>query len=222
MQIILYAQAIAGNKQAARFLTPDDLSSAPAFAASIMETKLQTYLQFNETYPGFGGFLPWIKTNKQEISPQDGWDNIVPGLDNGELIWAVYGCIEALEKRPEPKYHKLAKSWQKWFDYVSSTASQIFYIGEGRVCAVTEMKNQSLPLTHPDQTYKCQTATYLDDPYEGELLTYFLQFFSDLSDEDKEKLWEYKRPKLESDEYNLGGVGPITVRKGECVLYIFI
>lgn len=80
---MLYAQAIAGNKQAARFLTPDNLKSAPKFAASIMETKLKTYLNFNETYPGFGGYLPWFKADEQNIKPQDGWDNRVPGLDNG-------------------------------------------------------------------------------------------------------------------------------------------
>lgn len=180
-----------------------------------METKLKTYLRFNETYPGFGGFLPWVKTDKHNMTPNTDWDNLVPGLDNGELLWAVYGCIEALEGRPEPKFQDLAKSWQNWFDYVSSTAAKVFYIGKGKVCAVTEMKNQSLPVNHPSQTYKCETKTYLDDPYEGELLTYFLQFFSDLSDANKKKLWEYKRPKLESDEYDLGGVGPITVRKGK-------
>lgn len=80
---MLYAQAISGSKEAARFLTPDNLKAAPGFAASIMETKLKTYTQFNQTYPGFGGFLPWIKTDTTTISPQDGWDDRVPGLDNG-------------------------------------------------------------------------------------------------------------------------------------------
>ena len=116
-----------------------------------------------------------------------------------ELIWAVYACIEAL---------------QNWLDYVASTAAEIFYIGKGRVCAVTEIADQTLPVDHPKQSYRCETETYLDDPYEGELFTYFLQFFSKLSKADKKKLWEYKRPKLEKTEYSQGGVGPITVRKG--------
>lgn len=80
---MVYAQAIAGSEWAARFLTPDDLESAPEVAASIMKTKLSTYNQFNETYPGFGGFLPWIKSNATKISPQTDWDNRVPALDNG-------------------------------------------------------------------------------------------------------------------------------------------
>ena len=80
---MLYSHAIAGSPEAARFLTPDSPKDAPAFAASIMETKLKTYLQFNETYPGFGGFLPWIITDTEEVAPNTGWDNRVPGLDNG-------------------------------------------------------------------------------------------------------------------------------------------
>lgn len=131
-----------------------------------------------------------------------------------ELIWAVYACIEALQKQPNAKFHKIADSWQDWLDYVASTAAEIFYIGKGRVCAVTEIADQTLPVNHPKQSYKCETETYLDDPYEGELFTYFLQFFSKLSKADKKKLWEYKRPKLEKTEYSQGGVGPITVRKG--------
>ncbi|KAF7552641.1 hypothetical protein G7Z17_g4164 [Cylindrodendrum hubeiense] len=214
LQIILYAQAIAGNRQAARFLTPDDLKAAPAFAASIMEVKLKTYLQFNETYPGFGGFLPWMLTDGDAVRPTDDWVNRVPGLDNGELIWAVYGCVEALRTQHKSKFTKIANGWQDWLDYVASTAADIFHIGDGKVCAVTAIADQTLPIDDSKQSYKCETATYLDDPYEGELLTYFLQFFGDLSKKEKKKLWEYKRPKLESDEYNLGGVGPITVRKG--------
>ncbi|KAM5380058.1 hypothetical protein ACJZ2D_003705 [Fusarium nematophilum] len=211
---MLYAQVISGSKEAARFLTPDNLKSAPGFAASIMQTKLKTYLRFNETYPGFGGHLPWIKTDIQDIKPQDGWDNRVPGLDNGELVWAIYACIEALQQHSNPKFLKVANAWQEWLDYVAKTAPKIFYIGNGKVCAVTEIADQTLPIGHSKQSYKCETETYLDDPYEGELLTYFLQFFGGLSNKDKKKLWEYKRAKLEKTEYSKGGVGPITVRKG--------
>jgi hypothetical protein len=48
-----------------------------------METKLQTYLKFNETYPGFGGFLPWFTSSTQVVTPTWDWVNRVPALDNG-------------------------------------------------------------------------------------------------------------------------------------------
>lgn len=80
---MLYAHAIAGSADAARFLSPNNPLAAPAIAASIMDTKLQTYLRFNETYPGFGGFLPWFTSSSQYLTPTWDWNNRVPGLDNG-------------------------------------------------------------------------------------------------------------------------------------------
>lgn len=83
LQVMLYAHAISGSAEAARFLSPRDPSAAPGIAASIMELKLQAYLGFNETYPGFGGFLPWFTSSSQDLSPTWDWNNRVPGLDNG-------------------------------------------------------------------------------------------------------------------------------------------
>lgn len=80
---MLYAHAVAGSAEAARFLSPDHPAAAPQIAASIMETKLQTYLKFNETYPGFGGFLPWFTSATEDLTPTSDWVNRVPALDNG-------------------------------------------------------------------------------------------------------------------------------------------
>lgn len=92
--------------------------------------------------------------------------------------------------------------------------AQIFYLGDGQVCAVIDLKNQSLPVDHPDQSYTCEGSGRLNDPYEGELFTFWLQFFADLPDSDKKALWEIKRPQLVSVDYHIGNVGPITVQKG--------
>lgn len=52
---MLYAKAIDGSPEAARFLSPDNTRKASDIVMSLMEKKLNTYLKFNETYPGFGG-----------------------------------------------------------------------------------------------------------------------------------------------------------------------
>ncbi len=85
LQIMIYAHALSGDPLAATFISPDDPSSAPDTVAAIMRKKLATYQQFNETFPGFGGFLPWFSNspNETEISPTWDWVNRVPGLDNG-------------------------------------------------------------------------------------------------------------------------------------------
>jgi hypothetical protein len=88
LQFMVYTHALAGSPQAARFLSPQDPSRAPNIAFEILSLKLKTYLQFNDTYPGFGGFLPWYTSDTIEISPTWDWVNRVPALDNGY----VYNC----------------------------------------------------------------------------------------------------------------------------------
>ncbi|KAI2760410.1 CAZyme family GH162 [Penicillium roqueforti] len=121
---------------------------------------------------------------------------------------------EALENTGNKSYRELAQKWQVWMDYTKTTAAKIFYKGNGRVCTVIDIKDQSLPVNHPDQSYLCETKDLLDDPFEGEIFTFWLQFFGGLSKADKQALWEIKRPQLVSVDYKMGGFGPITVQKG--------
>lgn len=90
---MLYTHAIAGSPEAARYLSPGSPEAAPGMVASIMQTKLQTYLRFNETYPGFGGFLPWILADGQDLTPTPDWTDRVPGLDNGCVFPFEYGMF---------------------------------------------------------------------------------------------------------------------------------
>ncbi|KAL2851384.1 putative GPI anchored protein [Aspergillus pseudodeflectus] len=214
LQIMLYARAIDGSLEAARFLSPDNLKDASGLVFALMEKKLETYIEFNETYPGFGGNLPWFAASERYIAPQPDWQNRVPALDNGELWWAVYAYIHALQKTDRPDYAQQAEGWQRWLETVTNNMLPIFYRGNGVVCAVTEIGDQTLPVDHPDQTYKCEGSGVLNDPYEGELVAYFFHLFGDLSTEDKDALWVAKRPQLVRDEYKIGGVGPITVERG--------
>ena len=83
LHIMILAHAIAGNPLAARFLSPGKPRDAPGIAHDILEKKLRTYLEFNRTYPGFGGFLPWFLSNEVNVRPTADWVNRVPALDNG-------------------------------------------------------------------------------------------------------------------------------------------
>ena len=217
LQLMVYAQALSGSEYATRFISPDQPHQAYQIVVNILKTKLDTYLRFNETFPGFGGMIPWFLANETNIRPTQDWVNRVPALDNGELLWAAYAVVEALQSCPwadhDDKVTSLAEGWQQWLDYAKSTAATIFYQGNGSVCAVTSLRNQSEPMT-ANQNYSCQTDGRLDDPYEGELFTWWLYFFGGLSDADKGALWVAKRPKLKSVEYNMGGIGPITVEEG--------
>ncbi len=84
---------------------------------------------------------------------------------------------------------------------------------------MTDLKNQSIHVNDPAQFYKCEGTGTLNDPYEGELFTWWLYFFGGLSAKDKTALWVVKRPQLVSVEYKMGGIGPITVQEGSYIKY---
>lgn len=42
-----------------------------------------------------------------------------------ELIWAVYGFIQALENTGNKSYLDLARGWQNWLDYTKTTAAEV-------------------------------------------------------------------------------------------------
>lgn len=92
LHIMVLAHAISGNPLAARFLSPDKPERASDIAYEIMEKKLQTYLSFNQSYPGFGGFLPWFLSNETTLRPTWDWVNRVPALDNGQVSLTMNNC----------------------------------------------------------------------------------------------------------------------------------
>jgi hypothetical protein len=105
------------------------------------------------------------------------------------------------------------------------------------VCSVTYL-NESLSPFDSAQNFTCAPGNpnTLNDPYEGELVTWWLYFFGDLTAEAKDKLWAVKRPQLRAVEYsgpivdtpfnrsiavnytgksvNGNTIGPITVQEG--------
>lgn len=212
LHVMLLAQALAGNQDAARVISPQKPWAAPEAAFKVMEQKLHTYLEFNRTFPGFGGYLPWYNNTFATLKPTDDWVDRLPALDNGELVWAVYAAVQALSSNRNPHYRRLASQWQSWLEYNQKHA-KIFYHGSGRVCAVITL-DQTLPPNDPKQNYSCEGTALLDDPYEGELFTFWLYFFGSLPQQDKIALWTVKRPKLHSAEYDIQDKGPITVQKG--------
>jgi hypothetical protein len=44
-----------------------------------------------------------------------------------ELLWAVYGFIQALESTGNKSYLGLAQKWQTWMDYTKTTAAKVIF-----------------------------------------------------------------------------------------------
>ncbi len=63
----------------------------------MVKTKIASYIEFGNKYPGFGGFLPWVAVDQNGVNPTWDWTDRVPALDNGQLFWAAYGLTQVLE-----------------------------------------------------------------------------------------------------------------------------
>lgn len=61
----------------------------------------------------------------------------------------------------------------------------------------------------------CEGNQTLNDPYEGELFTWWLYLFSDLNTAKKEELWTVKRTQVVATEWHSNtSLGDVTVQKG--------
>lgn len=80
---MIYTHVIANNTLAARFVYSQNPSDAQQWAISMLSSKLDAYLAFNKTFPGYGGFIPWFYANETAMRPTTDWQNRVPALDNG-------------------------------------------------------------------------------------------------------------------------------------------
>jgi len=99
---------------------------------------------------------------------------------------------------------------------LANNAEMVFYDGIGRVRAVASIRNvTSIPSKENYYTPpQCGDPCYLDDPYEGELMIFFMDLLGKWENEkERDLMWEFKRGKLQSVTYNSRN-GPITVQRG--------
>jgi hypothetical protein len=87
IHVAILTLALLGNSFAQEFVLSssgrqysDSISlsqDAKKFSISLMARKMASYLAFNASYPGYGGFMPWVQTVGGKLLPADGWDSQV-------------------------------------------------------------------------------------------------------------------------------------------------
>ncbi|CAF0990223.1 unnamed protein product [Rotaria sp. Silwood1] len=189
----IYARQFFGNT------SQDDI-------VQILERKIASYNDFHRRYPGFGGFLPWFAANGSAMNLLNGWESKVPGLDNGQLIWSIKILIETLKTK---KLFNLADKYEQRIELMTQTSIPVFYEAErgGIRCesGILNMFNES-QTTNPNN-YVTRGTCLLDDPYEGELMAYFMDLYApwtlyNYTMDERNRIWTYKRARLVRDEYN--------------------
>lgn len=158
-------------------------------ATAALQQKMLSLKKWNVAYPGFGGFLPWFTVaDGNSVVPMSDWLNRVPSLDNGEMIWGLVACYQALSEDVA-----LKKMVWEYIGLLAQNALTVFYDGNGRFRTVTLIKNVS-DIPSPGN-YLCPVGGcgYLDDPYEGELFTVFAWLLGNWTgQEGRDQVWVSK------------------------------
>lgn len=155
------------------------------------------------------------------VTPAWDWTDGVPSLDNGQLFWAAYAVVSVLETWHTERADLISR-YTTFYKKMAENSISVFYEGEGKIRAVTKIKDVKLPVEQNQYTNRMTDCSnfnvpcYLDDPYEGEMFAWMMYLMAPWENEDeREKIWVAKRGKLVSISYFVAEINQsITVQKG--------
>ena len=210
LQVQMLSMAIAGNENARLFLAPENPEAAEQLALDILTKKITAYERFNDQYPGFGGFLPWFIVSDEGLEAAHDWKNRVPGLDNGQLAWALFQADHILRKAG---HNALAQRYHSYWNMMAENAVAVFHDpGADKIRAEAAIADTSLP-PHPANYSNYLEGYFLDDPFEGELLVLFLALLGSWEDQSAlQRVWDNKT--MAAVTYTTAAEESITVRQG--------
>lgn len=219
LHVALLARALDGDSLAQLWVSPSNASKAIDMALDILTRKVGTYEDFANRYPGYGGFMPWtaVMPGKQ-IDPTWDWVGKVPSLDNGQLLWSAIVLSDVLRVKYGGTHRDLVVRWEAvWKTMVQNALTIFFEPSVNRFRAVVNISNPQQKVPSRDN-YACAVGcSYLDDPYEGELLVMAAYLFSDWSpyaSGARADVWVQKRDKFQAVQFPTSSSGNITVQRG--------
>lgn len=171
-------KAIEGNPRAAMVVGKGDIEASKKIAAGILDKKIDSYVKFREKYPGYGGMMPWF-ISRNEVSPTNDWVGRIPGLDNGEWLWALLVSEKMLR---DQGFDKVADKYADYIEKIRDKAVEIFYDEKaGKIRADVIVTDP----TSPDSRYETATGKdgvgkYLsgdDCVHEGSMAVMFVTLF---------------------------------------------
>ena len=83
LQLMMYSKVLSGDPLASLWIGYHDVEQAKEEVVGILKKKINVLNRFNESFPGFGGMVPWFYANETDIRPTFDWVNRIPALDNG-------------------------------------------------------------------------------------------------------------------------------------------
>lgn len=210
LHVTILTLAVAGNKRACLYVSPDNPEVASNIAIDILTKKMTSYERFNQDSPGFGGFIPWFLNLDNGLRPANDWQNRVPGLDSGQWAWSLFLAADVLEQQG---YTELAARYRDYWQMLARNSVMVFFdppTGKIRV----EAKIHDTKAHPHESNYSNNTQNYfLEDPFEGELMVLFMSIFGQWGEPGQvEAIWQNKT--IEVVDYHTLDGRTITVRKG--------
>lgn len=213
-------------------------------ALDLLEKKVTSLEDFDRRYPAFGGFLPWFcprgarqdgtcRGSSEDAGPIEpatnwqSWTDNLPGLDNGQIAWAIVAVIHVLEARAAEegatsRVALLAERYRQRLATMRASVVNMFYNGKGsgKVRAIAQFKNGSIPASAGPENFLDMAGYGLSDPYEGEMMVLFMDLlgnwsgFADNGAQEKSLIWQNKSQHLKASTWTLPNGKNISVQQG--------
>ena len=182
-------------------------AEAVAEALARLERIVTAYEAANEQCVGCGGFIPWIGVSDGGFATIQDRASI-PALDNGQLAWSMVAAAEALAAHPDGT--GVAARFELRVADMARSAPVLFLNPNGRVASSSKVLNVSAPVSADNRKVG---SGRLADPWEGELMIFFLHLLGDNSSGaiQPSRMW---RPVENTMNSSSGGTYSATVWNG--------
>jgi len=206
----ILALAISGRSKRAEYFMNCAAggNNGTVLALNLLTQKMNTYEIWNNTYPGYGGYFPWVFVYDDGMIPANGWDDQVPGLDNGEWVWSLIAAEWALA---HSGHTALAARYARYIDMLAANSLMIFYAGEGHIRCVTKIQNISASPFPGNYEDSGPDPCWLDDPYEGELFAVFMDLYAPWKDmAEREQVFRQARQTAKGGVHDAAGTDHVS------------
>ncbi len=131
--VAVITKVLTGDPLAARLVGKG--VDARAAVLEILAKKVDSYERFDREYPGYGGFMPWIKIGADgSLGPADKhWESNVPSLDNGEWLFTLLAVEHVLRQQGETA---LADRYKAWNEKLARNVKRVFWDEEKQAVRV--------------------------------------------------------------------------------------
>lgn len=174
--VAVIAKVLTGDPLAARLVGKG--VDARAAVLEILEKKINSYERFDREYPGYGGFMPWIKISPDgSLGPADKhWTTNVPSLDNGEWMFTLLAVEHVLRQQGETA---LADRYKAWNDKLAANVKRVFWDEEKQAVRVQAKISD---IKDPNATYKSHEGDAFmrgqHGVHEGAMILHYMSLYA--------------------------------------------